>query len=46
MNEFRKLDVLTSNKGLAERFSDLITIPNIAFLQFRANLAPNWNPFS
>lgn len=43
MNEPRKLDVVSTNKGLAERFSDLV---DIALVQFRANLTPNWNLFS
>ena len=42
MNEPGKLDVASTNKGLAERFSDLV---DIAFVQFRETLAPNWNPF-
>ena len=43
MNEPRKLDVVSTNKGLAERFSDLV---DIALVQFRAHLTPNWNLFS
>lgn len=43
MNEPGTLGVLSTNKGLAERFNDLV---DIAFVQFKTNLAPSWDHFS
>ena len=43
LNESGVLNVVNTNKGLVEPFSHLV---DAAFVQFRADLTPNCDPFS
>ena len=43
LSETGVLEIVNSNKSLVEPYSDLV---NAAFLNYRADITPSWDPFS
>ena len=43
MSEPGVIEVISNNKGLVEPYSDSV---NAAFLIYRSNISPSWDPFS